>query len=55
MPLLIPSQRLDGIELGGFSGRKIAKYDARQKGTREGNDSGISHLTVLQRTVGFQT
>ena len=38
MPFLIPSQRLDGVELGGFSGRKIAKYDARQKGTREGDD-----------------
>ena len=38
MPFLIPSQRLDGIELCGFSGRKIAKYDARQKSTREGDD-----------------
>jgi hypothetical protein len=35
---LIPSQRIDGVELCGFSGRKIAKYDTRQKSAREGND-----------------
>jgi hypothetical protein len=34
---LVPSQRLDRVESCGFSGWKIAKYDTRQKSTRERN------------------